>query len=354
MYKFNTKHILYNLIKTIGPISVADYMKFNMQNLSSGYYLKKDPFNSKGDFVTAPEISQMFGESIAIWLWIETLHKNRNFTLIELGPGRGTMMKDIIITLNKLANNQISRKIKSIHLVETSPILRKIQKQTLEKFNIEVQWHDSFQNINLENSLVPCLVANEFFDALPTHQFQLDNNLGWRETFVDIKDKDSFQFVSNINETLESKSIEKMKRYSIFKPPANIEISFETLNIIRKIATMFSNYPDSLGVIIDYGPKSTVPINSLRGIKNHKFVNPLDFPGDADLSVDVDFQAIRAILQNLNLSVQEPISQATFLKQMGIETRAKALKNSESQLERLVSQGPNGMGKVYNVLPFKN
>lgn len=219
----SSKH-LYAKIKSCGPISVADYMREALTHPTQGYYMKRDVFGSKGDFITSPEISQLFGEMIGIWVFSEWKKiTNNNFQLVELGPGRGTLSKSILKIFNQL---KVADKM-TIHLVEISPALSEIQANNLciiSKKNLQfgidsnnighyregvtdngvkVFWYQSIEHIPKKFSI---FIAHEFFDALPIHKFQKNKNT-WSEIFVDIDKniENKFRFVISKVPTLSSR-----------------------------------------------------------------------------------------------------------------------------------------------------
>lgn len=355
-------------------------MKYNLQNINHGYYITRDPFNKQGDFITAPEVSQMFGECVALWIWLEVLgrYSKRRFSLVELGAGRGTMMADVFRTLKQLCESKTSSgiqdKIGSIHIVETSPVMRKIQNQTLMPLlgDIPIHWHDSLKDVTTDEC--PVLLANEFFDALPIHQFQFDNKDGWREIFVDIdrtshlsNDDPKFKLCRHEKETPECEAFQKLPpRFTSLKDSEGpVEVSFDSISTMIHMATLFKKHDIAAGLIIDYGRADSVPVSSLRGIRQHKFTSPLDNIGETDLSADVDFECIKAAAERLGLLTHGPITQAKFLEIMGINELAERLKRAckddvnasnriDSQRSRLTSIMPNGMGKLYQVLVVKH
>ncbi|CAI2173420.1 1297_t:CDS:10 [Funneliformis geosporum] len=284
-----------------GPISIAAYMKQVLTNPNSGYYMKGDVFGVKGDFITSPEISQMFGELIGLWIisqW-EIQGKSQKSQIIELGPGRGTLMDDMLRAMSNFPN--FFNTLNGVHLIEISPELRNLQLKKLcenqfektesmpEMFKrdndgMKFYWHNNLDEIPAECSFI---VAHEFFDALPIHRFELTDN-GWREYMVDIDTSiDSsyhFRLILSPQPTKESISLTSSSQYKKFNIGDRIEISPDSWNMIQKISNQISKFGGA-ALIIDYG-QDFIQNDTLRAIKDHKFVHSLSSPGNADLSVD--------------------------------------------------------------------
>lgn len=392
--KNNLPEQISQVIKTSGPISIAAYMRQCLTNPEEGYYTQETPFGKSGDFVTSPEISQMFGELVGIWFLTEwmAMGKPSQVNVIELGPGKGTLLEDLLRASSKF--KQFLNSIQAIHLVEASDKLREVQRSKLCGTNQfekrsdqlwyaksthgpQVCWHTDITSVpqNLDR---PLLLAHEFFDAIPIHAFEKTEK-GWRELVVDIKDspvllpagptatgqkdkKPSFHLTRSNKATPLSLSLTSSPRYDKLVPPNRVEVSPESQSIANKIASLLK--ADSIGnagsaLIIDYGPTDTIPIDTLRGIKNHKIVSPFEEPGTVDLSVDVDFAGIAAEMkQSDSLRVHGPVQQGDWLHKLGIGARATVLarnakteeakKRIEGEYRRLVESG--GMGKAYKVM----
>ncbi|RHZ82770.1 hypothetical protein Glove_103g138 [Diversispora epigaea] len=365
-------------IKNNGPISIAQYMREVLTNSKSGYYMKGDVFGRKGDFITSPEISQTFGELIGIWFLTQwnAQGKPNKFQIVELGPGRGTLMDDVLRTLSNF--KECYRLIDGIHLIEVSPELRKIQRIKLCGNNIvednscrridglKFFWHNSIEEIPEIWSMI---IAHELFDALPIHQFQLTEN-GWHEILVDIIDSElspyhfQFKLSSEPINTTTTSSISSLLKKIInsnnnnykFNIGDKIEISFESGKISTQIAKHIHNNKGA-SLIIDYG-KDFIQGNTLRAIKQHKFVHPLSLPGQADLSANVNFQYLKESAKNL-VNTYGPITQSKFLQTIGIKIRLEVLLKSTSpdRHESLISSvirliDPLSMGNIYKVLAF--
>ncbi|KAL1502587.1 hypothetical protein ABEB36_007710 [Hypothenemus hampei] len=341
---------LYNKIKVKGPITVADYMKDVLQNPTRGYYMSKDMFGEQGDFITSPEISQIFGEMIAVWL-LNEWHKMgspKPLQIIELGPGRGTLSSDIL----KVFTHFKALHKSSLHLVEISPVLSEVQAKTLCMQNnltknpknlyyregiahhgIPVYWYRQLQDVPQGFSLI---LAHEFFDALPIHKFH-KTYAGYKEVLIDIEDSKSSEEIS-FRYVLARQDTPMLK--TLLKPTEtrdHVEISPEAMLIYEQICKRIVSH-GGIGLICDYGHNGS-GTDTFRAFKKHKQVDPLLKPGTADLTADVDFNVIKEIAtKNGNIICLGPIIQRSFLLRIGIEYRVKALVENmkdEKQIENL-------------------
>nr|XP_031839956.1 protein arginine methyltransferase NDUFAF7, mitochondrial isoform X2 [Nomia melanderi]XP_031839957.1 protein arginine methyltransferase NDUFAF7, mitochondrial isoform X2 [Nomia melanderi] len=365
------RHI-YSKIVACGPMTVADYMKEVLTHPTAGYYMSKDVFGKEGDFTTSPEITQLFGEMIAVWMLHEKMKIAKGpFQIIELGPGRGTLIKDILRVFKQLnVLNNIS-----IHLVEISPALSLIQANNLcktsKEHNIEtnesehdyityyregvtedginIYWYHSVKDVPKKFSI---FLAHEFFDALPIHKFQKTNS-GWREVLVDIIEgskEEKFRYVLSNAETPAMFYIADNEKRD------HIEISPQSLVIVDYIAQYLWEY-GGFALICDYGHNDD-QTDTFRAFSKHKVHDPLLHPGTADLTADVDFAAIKNVAEKDNrLITFGPIAQACFLKNLGIDVRLKILLQNatKEERERLESgyrmiMDDDKMGKRFKVL----
>ena len=337
-------------INASGPISVSNFMSTAMANPFHGYYQTRDPFGLTGDFITAPEISQVFGEILGLWCAVtwQKGNKPKELNLVELGPGRGTLMSDIMrsgITVPSFLDAV------QIHLVETSDVLCKIQRQVLSNF--KVHWHKTLDTIPQKPTLI---IANEFFDALPVDQY-VNTKQGWYERRVDYdEEKNKFFFMP----------YKKKNSIKIPKQLQNARLGavFENCPIGQKLADQIGRWICLHGVaaiIIDYGYTALNTLETLQAVKSHRTHNPLLEIGEADLTAHVDFSAISNSLKKGGVKVYGPINQGEFLLSLGIKARIKKLlegansKQTESLLEgcrRLTSSSQMGtLFKVIAVLP---
>ncbi|KAI7895932.1 S-adenosyl-L-methionine-dependent methyltransferase [Mucor mucedo] len=360
-------------------------MREVLVNPLKGYYMEGDVFGKQGDFVTSPEISQVFGELCGIWYLTEWMRLGRpeKTQLIEFGPGRGTLMSDMLRTLSQFPH--FYKTITDVHLVEASPGLRKMQRAALVKGSgdkdvtriegneheapietitrqdgVRVSWHDGIEVVPDQWSFV---MAHEFFDALPIHSFEKTGS-EWREMMVDMDDTEesehNFRIVKSPNPTAMTKSYLSDKKFEVdFKDGDRVDISPDCWGVMEKIAQYLDRNGGS-GLAIDYG-QDYIQGDTLRAIKDHKIIHPMCDPGSADLSADVDFSFLKqAILQGSGVSAYGPITQKDFLQSLGIQARIEQLfKNAKSSAarktlldgaERLMD--PELMGRIYKVLAF--
>ncbi|XP_017879219.1 protein arginine methyltransferase NDUFAF7 homolog, mitochondrial isoform X2 [Ceratina calcarata] len=311
-----------------------------------GYYMHKDVFGKQGDFITSPEISQIFGEMIAVWIKYEWQKISKDpFQLVELGPGRGTLINDILRVFKqlKLLNNI------SVHLVEISPALSGIQAKKLcktikehdvTKLNganayyregvtedgVKLYWYYSIKDVPKAFSII---LAHEFFDALPIHKFQKTDK-GWCEVLVDIiqesKEEKLCYALSNGPTPATYYISEDEKR-------EHVEISPESLVIVDYIADLLSEF-GGFAFICDYGHNGD-KTDTFRGFLQHTVHDPLLNPGKADLTADVDFAAISKIAKkDERVLIFGPVTQARFLRNLGINVRLSMLLQNATKKER--------------------
>lgn len=337
------------LISVAGPMPVGKFMSLCLSHPQHGYYVTQDPFGAAGDFTTAPEISQIFGELIGLWslsVW-RMMGAPENVRLVELGPGRGTLMKDALRALRVAPD---FRTAISLHLVEVSPVLETIQRDTLESQDVPVMWHPSFAEVPDGPMIV---IANEFIDALPVYQAVKQPD-GWHERVVGLDSAGHFAFgvspdrIPHFDRILPSQ-LRDAAPGSIYewRPDA---IAYDIARRVRH---------QGAALIIDYGHSQSGVGDTLQAIGRHQFANPLQAPGRVDVTAHVDFQAFGRAAESMNASVQGPITQGEFLRRVGIDVRAQALKSSasvqqaadiESAVVRLTQTGPTGMGELFKVM----
>jgi NADH dehydrogenase [ubiquinone] 1 alpha subcomplex assembly factor 7 len=302
--------ILRAQIARFGPMSVAEYMTLCLLHPEHGYYTTRDPLGRAGDFVTAPEISQMFGELIGLWLAQVWLDQGRPapFLLAELGPGRGTLMADLLRAAGRVPG---FLEAADLHLVEASPALRKVQAQTLAGFAV------AFQDQVTDLPEAPLfLVANEFFDALPIRQF-LRDDCGWRERLVGLADG---RLSFGLGPLLPVAALEDAGTGAA--PGTLIEVSSPVQDIAGDLARRIAGR-GGVALIIDYGTEGE-PGDTFQAIRGHRKVDPMSVPGRTDLTAHVDFAALRRATQGV-ARVSGPMAQGAFLGHLGIAARAEAL-----------------------------
>jgi SAM-dependent MidA family methyltransferase len=337
------------LIKSAGPMPVWRYMQLCLTHPKHGYYVSRDPLGREGDFTTAPEVSQMFGELLGLWaasVW-KAIESPPTVRLIELGPGRGTMIADALRALRVLP--QLYQAL-SVHLVEINPVLRDKQKATLAAVR-NIQWHEDIDDVPEGPSII---LANEYFDVLPIHQAVKREN-GWHERTVEIDNNGKLVFGA---------AAEPIPRFEVLLPPlvrlAPLGAVFEWRPDaeIMKIATRVRE-DGGAALIIDYGHTRSDAGDTFQAIARHSFADPLKNPGQADVTAHVDFQALARAAEDIGAKVHGPATQGEFLKRLGIETRAVTLmakathevsEDIAGALKRLVGGGRGGMGSMFKVI----
>ncbi|CCH40815.1 hypothetical protein BN7_349 [Wickerhamomyces ciferrii] len=373
------------VIKITGPISLSAFMRLCLTHPELGYYTTRDPLGAKGDFVTSPEISQMFGEMIGIWLFTvwNSQKKPKEINLIEFGPGKGTLTFDVIKSFSKLVQTLKHEELKlNIILVETSPILKQVQHNLLSgkdldtskefweaphKWNGKITWVDTEKDLweVTQQQEANYILAHEFYDALPVSQFKKTEH-GWREYMVDHNEDDGTFFLGlNSQRTPSSAIPETNPRYSSQNLDSIVEISSELHSYTSEIVKLLDRNKAQNGaaLIVDYGPDLEIPGMTLRGIKNHEFKSPFEDLGEVDLSVDVDFGAIKESATSdpsCQIDVFGPVQQGDWLHQLGIQFRAEQLynkaKNDEEReiiktgYHRLVEKDDKSMGHIYKFM----
>jgi len=312
-----------------------------------GYYRTRDPLGRKGDFTTAPEISQMFGELLGLWavdMW-QKLGSPRAFNLIEFGPGRGTLMADAVRAAKLVP--AFGEAI-NIFFLETSPTLCAEQKRRVP----EASWIDTIETLPIG----PCLIlANEFFDALPIKQFQ-KTDLGWQERCVALQssaDDDPPVFAYVLSETVTNPLL--LAANVRHAPEGAIaEICPLAQTIMEQLRRHFDANPGA-ALIIDYGYAHSTAGDSFQALKNHKYIDPLAEPGEADLTAHIDFEALARPFDTD--TCYGPVEQGPFLKALGIQARASALSANANEhqrddiasaLKRLTD--PGAMGSLFKVI----
>jgi len=294
-----------------GPMTLEDYMNLCLSHPRYGYYMTRDPFGAGGDFVTAPEISQMFGELIGVWAseaW-RLSGAPAPARLIELGPGRGTLMSDVL-RVSRISPGFLDAV--SVHLVETSPTLRAIQQQTLANAGKPVSWS---ADVNDTPRGPAFILANEFFDALPVRHY-VKTISGWRERLVGLDP--SGELIFGLDDKVEAALSAPAREGSI------IEVNAVAQRIMSELAARLVREGGAL-LLIDYGYTETSLGDSLQAVSRHAYVDPLAAPGEADLTAHVDFAALARAASAAGAKVMGPVTQSHFLMQLGIERRAQAL-----------------------------
>jgi NADH dehydrogenase [ubiquinone] 1 alpha subcomplex assembly factor 7 len=338
------------LIALAGPMPVSEFMSLCLGHPKYGYYITRDPIGAGGDFTTSPEISQMFGELIGLWtaaVW-RLMGSPASVRLIELGPGRGTMMADMLRAANVMRE---FRQAILVHLVETSPALVARQKHTLANLDVALAWHDSLADVPHGPAII---VANEFFDALPINQAVKQAD-GWHERVVAIDAEGKLAFAL---------APEPLKFFEQTVPPqvrmAEVGSLYEwrsdtqALEVGRRVVR-----GGGAALIIDYGHVDSMVGDTFQALRGQRKTDPLTEPGRSDVTAHVDFQALGSAAESIGARVHGPIDQATFLRRLGIEQRATNLKAVappdkakavEVALARLTAGGSAGMGALFKAM----
>ncbi len=334
------------LIRAHGPITVAHFMELALTHPEYGYYARRDPLGAQGDFTTAPEISQLFGEMVGVCFadyWLK-LGAPSSFHLVELGPGRGTLMADILHATQHIPGFHTAMRL---HLVEVNETLRTAQRKLLT--HPAITWHSHFESILCDAPIF--VIANEFFDALPIHQCVYTER-GWRERMVALEN-DSLRFAlapaaTPINNLLEESA-----------PIGGVrEISPSSLSAINAISKAIAT-KGGLALIIDYGyTEHAAYRDTLQALKSHRYHPILETIGEADLTAHVDFAALSEAA-SAHCPVWPVATQGHFLTTLGIRLRAEKLATQASEEQRKALQAalhrlldPSQMGTLFKVLSF--
>ena len=334
-------HELMARIATSGPITVAEYMNTALLHPTLGYYSTRDPLGADGDFTTAPEISQMFGELIGLCLaqsWLDQGAPNP-FTLAELGPGRGTLMADILRATSQV---QGFHEAAQIVLVEASPVLKARQAETLAAY--APHWINMVADLP---DLPLWLVANEFFDALPVRQFQRDG-AGWRERCIWMTG-DTLTF--GLSPVGPQPALDH--RLADTKDGDLVELNAPAQAITADIGARIAD-KGGAALFIDYGDWRSLG-DTLQALRGHTPTDPLDAPGSADLTTHVDFEALTTAAKPAAFTRLTP--QGVFLERLGITNRAQTLAsamagptlNTHVAAHRRLTH-PDEMGNLFKVL----
>ena len=330
-------------------LPLDQFIDFALYDKVNGYYMKKNPFGKEGDFITAPNITRLFSEIIAIWVltfW-KSIGSPKKFNLLELGAGNGEMMKVIIETLKNFpecfdnCNFQIHEK---------SEFLKKRQQLNLKSENIT--WID---DIKINNSYPTVFLANEFFDALPIKQF-FKRNESWVERFVNLKDEKNAEFNE---QPINIKDIDKDLGFEISKDQEIIEYSPSSFEYLKDISNLIKKNDGGI-LIIDYGYLNFKMEETLQAIKNHKHSNILEDIGDSDITYNINFNLFKRFIDqfdDLNFIIT---NQKKFLTSMGIIQRAEIIsenipfsKKSDLfyRIRRLIDE--KQMGELFKVMLIK-
>lgn len=340
--------IIADEITSNGPITVEHYMSLCLGHPDHGVYTARDPIGADGDFTTSPEISQMFGELIGLWAasaW-QTMGQPSQLHLIELGPGRGTLMADALRATHTLPGFIDAL---SVHLVETSQPLRAKQAESMKASGIDPHWYDNLASVPPGPTII---IANEFFDALPIRQF-VRKYIHWHERLIGLEETGEFKF-----QTPDEPQTHPL--LTTLFPNATqgdiAEICPSAHEVIEAIGERFQANPGA-ALIIDYGHVISGTGDTLQAVAKHKYTDPLAQPGEADLTAHVDFAALSQSADKAELTTHGPINQGQFLNGLGIRERAKALSQNATKAQaRDIAQAqqrltaPDQMGTLFKVM----
>ena len=331
-----TSKRLAHRIEASGPISVAEYMRV----ANTAYYSRADPLGADGDFITAPEISQMFGEMVGIWLSDIWLRRGRPSPCyyVELGPGRGTLAADALRTMKRFGFAP------EVHFVENSPALREKQLTAVPA----AIFHDDVETVPTDAPLF--IVANEFFDALPIAQM-IATNAGWHERVVVADHSPRFAAMPGPRSTdaLVPKQFRMASVGSIYETCPDATAVMDTLS------TRLSGQGGAM-LTIDYGYLEPALGSTLQAVQNHKYADPFSDPGHCDLTAHVNFHALSLCAQRSGLNVAGPCDQGAWLSGLGIDQRAMSLAQANpdrateisAARSRLVAR--ESMGALFKVM----
>lgn len=327
--------IFRRLIRTTGPISLAHYMA----EANARYYGAKDPLGRAGDFVTAPEVSQMFGELIGLWcadMWIRA-GRQEPVHYVELGPGRGTLAKDALRAAARYGFEP------RVHFVETSAALKDVQHEALP----QAMWHHDLSTLPMDGPIL--LVANEFLDALPVRQL-VRTPAGWRERMIGLE-HDRFAFVAG------SQAMDSAVPPECRDAPEGtiIETSPASAAVVYEVAGRLVQQGGA-ALFIDYGHTQPRTGSTFQAVAAHKKVDPFTAPGEADLTAHVDFPTLARIAQSRDARHLGTVTQGAWLRALGIQTRADALMQRAPQYAAEIAQardrliGEREMGTLFKVM----
>ena len=337
-------------ISLTGPMSVGQYMALCLTHPLHGYYLARDPFGARGDFTTAPEVSQMFGELLGLWaaaVW-QQMGSPAKLRLIELGPGRGTLMRDALRAIQVAPD---FRRAVELHLVEISPVLENMQRKILASAGVPVSWHRVLDDV--PDDLPAIVLANEFIDALPVYQAVKQRD-GWHQRVIGLGADGKLAFGLSPDPVVQ---FDRILPERLRGAPEQSVYEWRNGAAAREIGRRASL--GGAALVIDYGHMRSGLGETLQAIGNHAFADPLSSPGQIDLTAHVDFEAFGAAAAASGARVHGPLEQGEFLRRLGIEARAAILKSSanakkaagiDAALARLTQRGEGGMGVLFKVM----
>lgn len=344
------------MIAEDGPMNLERFMTLAAMHPQHGYYRSRLPIGAHGDFVTAPEIHQMFGELIGLWaaeVW-RSMGEPAPVRLVELGPGRGTLMADLLRAARVVPGFQAAL---DVHLVEMSEPLAAEQHRTLAEANVPITWHEAIEALPPGPTTI---VANEFFDALPVRHY-VRAPMGWCERVVGIGGDGALCF--GLAPTPKAEFTAPVAPETALPVGTIVELGLVAQRMMSRLAGHIATEGGAL-LVIDYGHAKTRPGATLQALKAHAPTDPLREPGEADLTAHVDFAALARAAVAAGASVYGPVTQGTFLARLGLFQRAAVLKRTadaaqsaaiDTALARLALPGPAAgpdasMAELFKVL----
>jgi len=336
-----------NILKEKKSIPLDQFINISLYDKKFGYYMKKNPFGKEGDFITAPLISNLFGEMIAIWcvaFW-EYIGKPKKILLVELGPGDGSLCKDLLRTFRQFKNFYNSLEI---NLLEISDELKTIQKLKIN--NRKVKWIKKIKEINCGPVI---FLGNEFFDALPIKQIYKKKKLFFEKYVALSNNNKKIRF---LNKKANNSLIRRIQKLNLISMGNTIEYPLEAIKFLDAIAKKINKFDGGL-LTFDYGYTTKKNQNTLQSVKKHKCTNIFSMPHHSDITSHLNFKLFHEILKKNNLNVEKITTQNEFLKKIGILERANILSkkmtfkekaNMFYRLKRLM--GYREMGSLFKVL----
>ncbi|MBJ7543884.1 class I SAM-dependent methyltransferase [Rhodomicrobium udaipurense] len=334
-----------------GPIPLHDYMEACLYDLQHGYYRKRDPLGRGGDFITAPEISQVFGELVGLWavqVWMQ-MGQPQSVRLVELGPGRGTLMADALRAARVMPGFLQSI---AVHLVESSEVLREAQKATLAGVPVPLHWHGDMGEVPSGPAIV---IANEFLDCLPVRQFAFDGaGKVWRERVVAFENG-AFRLAAAAD------VVQPPLTAASYGEPRDGDILEHCPGVGPLLAKFAARAVDAplAALVIDYGYAKPAFGETLQAVRRHKFAGLFDAPGETDLTAHVDFSRLARLAEEAGFVVFGPMAMGEWLLRLGVEARANQLLASASAEEaRAIAQSiarlvdPAQMGALFKILSW--